>query len=81
MACSTSAISQSNLEISLLWMLMLTGKDETTCWVLLFLYSSKLHFSSLEVCLLVECYTWSIALCGTETWTFRKVDQKYMQGF
>jgi hypothetical protein len=25
---------------------------------------------------LVECYIWSIVLCGAETWTFRKVYQK-----
>jgi hypothetical protein len=25
---------------------------------------------------LVKCYIWSIALCGAETWTLRKVDQK-----
>ena len=24
-----------------------------------------------------NCYIWSIALCGAETWTLRKVDQKY----
>jgi hypothetical protein len=24
---------------------------------------------------LVKCYIWSIALCGTETWTLRAVDQ------
>jgi predicted restriction endonuclease len=28
---------------------------------------------------LVKCYIWSIALCGAETWTLRKVDQKYMK--
>jgi hypothetical protein len=26
----------------------------------------------------VKCYIWSIALCGAETWTLRKVDQKYL---
>jgi hypothetical protein len=26
---------------------------------------------------LVECYIWSTALCGAETWTLRKVDLKY----
>ena len=25
---------------------------------------------------LVKCYSWSVALCGAETWRFRKVDQK-----
>jgi hypothetical protein len=40
-----------------------------------------LYFSFVEVSLLVKCYTWSRALCGTETWTLRKVRQKYMQFF
>jgi len=30
---------------------------------------------------LVQCYTWSIALYGAETWTFQKVDQKYLESF
>jgi hypothetical protein len=30
---------------------------------------------------LVKCYTWTIALYGAETWTFRKVDRKYLEGF
>jgi hypothetical protein len=28
----------------------------------------------------VKCYIWSIALCGAETWTLLKVDQKYLKG-
>jgi hypothetical protein len=52
--CSTNAINQPNLEILLLWMLMLRGKDETTCWVLPIYYSSKLHFSSVQISLLVN---------------------------
>jgi hypothetical protein len=27
------------------------------------------------------CYIWSIALYGAETWTLRKVDQKYLESF
>jgi hypothetical protein len=27
------------------------------------------------------CYIWSIALYGAETWTLRKVDQKYLDSF
>jgi hypothetical protein len=27
------------------------------------------------------CYIWSIALYGAESWTFRKVDQKYLESF
>jgi hypothetical protein len=29
----------------------------------------------------VQCYIWSIALYGAETWTLRKVDQKYLESF
>jgi len=29
----------------------------------------------------VQCYIWSIALCGVETWTLQKVDRKYLEGF
>jgi hypothetical protein len=28
---------------------------------------------------LVSCYIWSIALYGTETWTFQKTVQKYLK--
>jgi hypothetical protein len=30
---------------------------------------------------LVMCYIWNIALYGAETWTLRKVDQKYFGKF
>jgi hypothetical protein len=30
---------------------------------------------------LVKCCIWRIALYGAETWTFRKVDQKYLESF
>ena len=30
---------------------------------------------------LVKCYIWSIALCGSETWTLRAVDQKQLESF
>jgi len=30
---------------------------------------------------LVKCYTWSIALYGTETWTIWAVDQKHLESF
>jgi hypothetical protein len=30
---------------------------------------------------LVKCYIWSITLCGAGTWTLRKADQKYLEGF
>jgi hypothetical protein len=30
---------------------------------------------------LVKCYFWSVVLCGAETWTLQKVDQKYLESF
>jgi hypothetical protein len=30
---------------------------------------------------LVKCYIWSVALCGAEIWTLRKVDQNYLGSF
>jgi hypothetical protein len=30
---------------------------------------------------LVNCYIWSIALYGGETWTLRKLDQKHLESF
>jgi hypothetical protein len=30
---------------------------------------------------LVNCYVWSIALYGAETWTLRVVDQKHLESF
>jgi hypothetical protein len=30
---------------------------------------------------LMKCYVWSIVLCGAETWTLRKLDQKYLETF
>jgi hypothetical protein len=29
----------------------------------------------------VECYIWSTALYGVESWSLRKIDQKYQQRF
>jgi hypothetical protein len=29
----------------------------------------------------VKCYIWSIVFSGAETWTLRKVDQKYLDSF
>jgi hypothetical protein len=43
------------------------------------LFTSKLDFNLRKK--LVKCYIWSIALCGAETWTLRKVDQKYLESF
>ena len=30
---------------------------------------------------LVRCYVWSIALYGSETWTLRKLEGKYLESF
>ena len=30
---------------------------------------------------LVRCYVWSIALYGSETWTLRKLERKYLESF
>jgi hypothetical protein len=40
------------------------------------LFTVKLDLSFREE--LVRCYIWNIALYGVETWTLRKVDQKYI---
>jgi len=45
-------------------------------------FNKTLSTSKLESNLrkkLVKCYIWSIALCGAETWTLQKVDQKYFK--
>jgi hypothetical protein len=39
------------------------------------LFTSKLELNLRKK--LVKCYIWSIAFYGAETWTLRKVDQKY----
>jgi hypothetical protein len=43
------------------------------------LFTSKLELYLRKK--LVKCYILSIALCGAETWTLRKVDQKYLESF
>ena len=30
---------------------------------------------------LVKCYIWNMALCGAESWTVWKLDQKYLESF
>ena len=30
---------------------------------------------------MVRCYVWSIALYGSETWTLRKLERKYLESF
>jgi hypothetical protein len=39
------------------------------------LFTSKLYLELRKK--LVKCYIWSIALYCAETWTLRKLDQKY----
>jgi hypothetical protein len=43
------------------------------------LFSSKLELNLRKK--LAKCYIWSIALYGAETWTLRKMDQKYLESF
>jgi hypothetical protein len=43
------------------------------------LFTSKLDLNLRKK--LVKRYIWSIALYGAETWTFRKVYQKYLESF
>jgi hypothetical protein len=43
------------------------------------LFTSKLDLNLRKR--LVKCYIWSIALYGAETWTLRKVEQKYLESF
>jgi hypothetical protein len=43
------------------------------------LYTNKLDLNLMKK--LVECYLWSLAVYGAETWTLRKVDQKYLRQF
>jgi hypothetical protein len=43
------------------------------------LFTSKMDLNLRKK--LVKCYIWSIALYGVETWTLRKVDQKYLERF
>jgi hypothetical protein len=43
------------------------------------LFTSKLDLNLRKN--LVKCYIWSIALYGGETWTLRKMYQKYLESF
>jgi hypothetical protein len=43
------------------------------------LFTSKLELNLRKK--LVKCYIWSVALYGADTWTLRKVDQKYLESF
>ena len=43
------------------------------------LFTSKLDLNLRKI--LIKRYIWSMALYGTETWTFRPADQKYQESF
>jgi hypothetical protein len=43
------------------------------------LFTSKLELNLRKK--LVKCYIWSIAFYGAQTWTLRKMDQKYLETF
>ena len=40
-----------------------------------------MHFGRSRGERLLNCYTWSLSLYGAQTWTLRKVDQKYLERF
>jgi hypothetical protein len=42
-------------------------------------FTSKLNLNLRKK--LMKCYIWSMALYSAETWTFRKLDQKYLESF
>jgi hypothetical protein len=44
-----------------------------------FLFTNKLDLNLTKKP--VKCYIWSRALYGAETWTLRKIDQKYLESF
>ena len=43
------------------------------------LFTNKFHVNLRKK--LVKCYIWSIAFYGGETWTLRKLDQKYLDSY
>ena len=43
------------------------------------LFTSKLDLNLRKR--LIECYIWSMALYGAETWTLRAADQKYLESY
>jgi hypothetical protein len=78
--------------ISSIWGSMTTNYARCTCEIksriaigtATFNKKKTLPTSKLDLNLrmkLVKCYIWSIALHGAETWTLRKVDQKYLESF
>jgi hypothetical protein len=71
---------------------MLTNNGRCTCEIkcstaiakAAFNKNKALFTSTLDLKLrkkLVNCYIWSIALYGAETWTLRAVDQKHLESF
>jgi hypothetical protein len=71
---------------------MLTNYGRCTCEIKSRIVMAKSAFNKKRATLtnqtdlelrkkLVKCYIWGIALCGAETWTFRAVDQKYLERF
>jgi hypothetical protein len=45
------------------------------------LFTSKLDLQLELRKKLEKCYIWSMVLYGAETWTLRKLDQKYVENF
>jgi hypothetical protein len=44
-------------------------------------FNKKTLFTSKMDLNLRKCYIWNISLYGAETWTLKKVDQKYLESF
>jgi hypothetical protein len=44
-------------------------------------FNKNLFTNKLDLNLRKKRYIWSIALYGAETWTLRKLDQKYLESF
>jgi len=71
---------------------ILTNDGKCTCEIKCRIATSKAAFNKKRTLFtstmdlefrkkLVKCYIWSIALYGTETWTLRAVDPKYLESF
>jgi hypothetical protein len=56
---------------------------ERPLWVSKYLNFSYvlLYVLHLETSVRVRCYVWSIVLYGSDTWTLRKLEQKYLESF
>jgi hypothetical protein len=66
------------------WLLQKANQDENCYSKEAFNTKMSLLTSKLNIELkqkLVRCYVWRIALYGSETWTLRKLERKYLESF